>query len=518
MQTPAPIPNQRPPGTQPASAPASRPSPRPTRVTARAAKRMLARTALLAVLFALLASLITYAVDPLQFYHKPFGYKPVFSSEQRYQNPGLALHYDYDTIIIGTSMTENFLPSEVDKALGGKTLKLSIRGSTADEQYKIAQLAIKTGKVKRVLWGLDYFALKTGDQEAAGPFPDYLYDDNHWNDYRYLLNYSVYGQLFKGIFKQLEGTAPQSLEKLYNWNDSVLFGKRLVLADYRKAANEEAYFGLNEEPLDVIKDHFNAQVLSLVKANPDVDFIFYYPPYSVLREAVWSATNEERYRNQLAMDVWMFQQFNALPNAKVYDFQTAGDWTYNLDLYKDLSHHNQAVNTQIAEAIGKDDPRYRMTEANAQALSDELTEQVRTLTMTADGDPKIVQVFVGSGGEAAVAKEAEFSNRVIPGDGEVLVPAKEAAAALGATFDWNQEAKTLVMARGNTRITMQLNKAMAAVKDSGNIELSYPPTLAGGKTHVPLLQLAELLGYSVMPVQPNSWSLRYTLTAGAIGK
>ena len=116
---------------------------------------MVARFTMFAILLAIGVALLTSIIDPLQFYHKATWYSPVFSTEQRYQNPGLARNYDYDTIIIGTSMTENFIPAEVDKALGGKTLKLSIRGSTADEHFKIASLALQTGKVKKVLWGLD---------------------------------------------------------------------------------------------------------------------------------------------------------------------------------------------------------------------------------------------------------------------------------------------------------------------------------------------------------------------------
>ncbi|NBD23822.1 copper amine oxidase N-terminal domain-containing protein [Paenibacillus glycinis] len=493
----------------PTRAHAALPSAR-SRITAKAAKRMLALTVLLAAAFALLAALVTYLVDPLQFYHRPFGYKPVFSSEQRYQNPGLALHYDYDTIIIGTSMTENFLPSEVDNALGGRSMKLSIRGSTADEQYKIAKLAIDTGKVKQVIWGLDYFALKTGDQEAAGPFPDYLYDDNRWNDYRYLLNYDVYGQFFKGIAKVLTGgSGSQSLEKLYNWNDSVRFGKQAVLKDYEKAQQTEAYFGLNEEPLDVIKRNFNDRVLSLAKAHPDVRFIFYYPPYSVLREVVWQRTNAERYRNQLEMDVWMFEQFNALPNAQVYDFQTAGEWTYDLDSYKDMSHHDQDVNTGIIHAIGKRDPRYRMTPANARALSDELAEQVRTFALTEAGDPKSVRVLTSLNGQEP--QETSFSGLVIPGEGELLVPVKEAAASLGAAYAWDQATKTLVLSRASSRVTLTLNDTTAAVKSGDAVKLAYPPKLVDGQTFIPLLKLAPLLGFDITAEQPNAWSYRYTL-------
>lgn len=507
---------------RPLGAPRSAPRPEAgARIAAKAARTMLLRTAALAVLFAALAALVTYLVDPLQFYHKPFGYRPFFSSEQRYQNPGLALHYDYDTIIVGTSMTENFLPSEVGRALGGHALKLSIRGSTADEQYKIAKLAIDTGKVKQVLWGLDYFALKNGDQEAAGPFPDYLYDGSRWNDYRYLLNYSVYGPFFKEIAKTLTGSGPQSLETLYNWNGSVRFGKAAVLQDYRSAQQEETYFGLNEEPLEVIRRNFDERVLSLVQAHPEVRFTFYYPPYSVLREAVWAQTNETRYRNQLDMAVWMFQRFDALPNARVYDFRTAGEWTYDLDLYKDISHHSQAVNSAIAAAIGKDDPRFRMTAANAQSFSAELAEQVRTLALTPAGDPVSASVAVVAGSDAgeglaamaAAPGQDAFTSRIVPGDGEMLVPAKEAAAALGATFDWNQAAKTLVVARGGKRVELTLDRA-EAVADGRPAELPYPARLAGGRTHVPIVRLAELLGLGVRTERPNAWSVRYVVEAG----
>ncbi|REE84539.1 copper amine oxidase-like protein [Paenibacillus taihuensis] len=468
---------------------------------------MLAMFVVFALLFAMLAALITYIVDPLQFYHKPFGYDPVFSNEQRYQNPGLARNYDYDTIIVGTSMTENFRPSEVDKALGAHTLKLSIRGSTADEQFKIAQLAIETGKVKQVLWGLDYFALKTGDQEAAGEFPDYLYDDNKLNDVRYLLNYSLYDSFFKGIMKQIKGSPSQSLEGLYNWNYAVTFGKKLVLKDYEKAGVAEAYFGLNEEPLDVIKDNFNTRVLKLIKAHPEVKFIVYYPPYSVLREVMWEKTNKVRYQNQLEMAVWMYEQLHALPNTEVYNFQTATEWTYNLDLYKDMSHHNQDVNSAIAEAIGQKDARYLMNDTNAQSFADELAKQVQTFALSPDGDPLSVQVFMGDD-----PSEKVFSSRIMPGEGELLVPVKEAAQAFGATLDWNQATKELVLGRDDSKIKLKMGDKQA-LQDDNAVELAYPGKLIGGTAYVPFMQLASMLGYKISSDQPNELSIRYTLAS-----
>jgi len=89
--------------------------------------------------------LINFIIDPLQFYHSAF-YKPVFSKQQRYQNPGLVKNYKYDTIIIGSSMSENNVPSYLNAKMEVNALKLSIMGSSAKEQYIIAILAQDTGK------------------------------------------------------------------------------------------------------------------------------------------------------------------------------------------------------------------------------------------------------------------------------------------------------------------------------------------------------------------------------------
>ena len=173
-----------------------------------------------------------------------------------------------------------------------------------------------------------------------------------------------------------------------------------------------------------------------------------------------------------------------------------------------MSHHDQDVNTGIIQAIGKQDPRYRMTPSNAQALSDELAEQVRTFALTESGDPKSVRVLTGLNGQEP--RETSFSGLVIPGEGELLVPVKEAAAALGAAYAWDQATKTLVLSRASSRVTLTLDKSTAVVKNGDAVELAYPPRLVGGQTYIPLLKLAPLLGFDKIVEQPNAWSYRYT--------
>ncbi|MBB6734908.1 copper amine oxidase N-terminal domain-containing protein [Cohnella zeiphila] len=453
--------------------------------------------------------LATFLFDPLQFYRQATWYPPIFSTQERYQNPGLARNYDYDTIILGTSMTENFLPSVVDKALHGKTLKLSMEGSMAEEQYKIADLALRTGKPKQVLWGLDYFAFKHQDPATAADFPDYLYDDDWTNDYRYLMNVSVYEMLAKDVLKMNTTRTNQDLEHLYNWNASGGFGAAKVLAAYSRAGEEEKYFGLNEDPLDQIRQSFETNVLSLVKRYPDVQFLFFYPPYSILRQDVWKKTNETRYRNQLEMSGWMYRQLAALPNAKVYDFQAESDWTYDLDLYKDLSHYAQDVNTGIAEAIGRDDPKYRMTDENADSFADKLEEQLQRFVITPDDQVLDADIELADGGNK---RELSFSAvSGVSGADELLVPAKEFAAAVGASLSWQESARTLTLTLGGRKLAMTPDES-AAVANGRSVTLDAAPKLVSGSTRIPLRSVAESLGLAAEATRPDKHTLKLTVS------
>jgi hypothetical protein len=462
-------------------------------------KRTLAAFLAGSLLLTFLISITTYIIDPLQQYRKAAWYKPTFSQEQRYQNPGLAKNYDYDTIILGTSMTENFSPSQVGKALGGKTLKLSIQGSTAGEQYQIAKLALDTGKVKTVLWGLDYFALKSGVPEDQGPFPFYLYDNKLWNDYKYWFNITTYQLLWKSLTKRLTGAAPQDLEHLYNWQRGSSFSEFLVVKDYKKAQVEEAYFGLNEDPLSSIKNSFNTYILSLVKAHPEVDFRFYYPPYSILRQVVWQKTNKVRYENQIEMKTWMFDQFHKNPNVKVYDFQTEADWTFNLSLYKDLSHHTEDLNKAIAEAIGRNDAKYLLTKQNVESFNTDLRRQVASAIVDRQNHLQRFTVWKGRIGNG---DPVEFSLAAAPGDGELLVPVKEALPLLGATLGWDQATKTLTLERNSRKLQMEIGGRQATV-DGRSEPLADPAEIFKGSTLIPLHDAADKLGVKVHVEAPS---------------
>ncbi len=51
---------------------------------------------------------LTFVIDPYFQYHMPWFGKEAYANNERYSNPGLAKNAEYDSVIVGSSMSENF--------------------------------------------------------------------------------------------------------------------------------------------------------------------------------------------------------------------------------------------------------------------------------------------------------------------------------------------------------------------------------------------------------------------------
>ena len=88
------------------------------------------------------ASLLVIFVDPFQVYRLATLYMPpIDNTTQVYANAGIARNYDYDSAIVGTSVTENFRPSQMDELLGGRFIKLCTQSGTAYNHALLMDLA-----------------------------------------------------------------------------------------------------------------------------------------------------------------------------------------------------------------------------------------------------------------------------------------------------------------------------------------------------------------------------------------
>ena len=79
---------------------------------------------------------LTYAVDPFEQYRES-AILPLYDQES-YNNPGIAKNYDYNAVILGTSMVEMSNPSVIDECFGVRSVKLPMRGGAESLNAAVA--------------------------------------------------------------------------------------------------------------------------------------------------------------------------------------------------------------------------------------------------------------------------------------------------------------------------------------------------------------------------------------------
>lgn len=340
-------------------------------------KRWIIITGAFILLNFFLLGLFNFIVDPYQFYRKA-QYEPYFIENPYYQNPGLARSYDYDTVIIGNSYSENFVPSFVNRTLGLKTIKLTAGGSSIREQHLILKVALETGKAKNVIWGLDILSLRDG---LVSYFPEYLYDKDPFNDYYYLLNYDATKNSCKIVadYFGLLKINHMDIDILGNWNSNFKFGKDIVLSPYKKANKSKRASRLNKKGSnsfyeDAMKN-LDEYVISLIDQYKTATFHIVYPPHSILffRKDLYE-NDEEAFKDYLAMKRYIIEKLRDRRNVKIYDFQDVKEITFNLDNYKDSAHYHQRINEYVIESISKN--RHLVTVHNIEEHLENLRRQV----------------------------------------------------------------------------------------------------------------------------------------------
>ena len=143
----------------------------------------------------LLAVVIAVVIlfDPFYHYHKPLpGLKAVLTDKE-YQCIGTLRTFDYNALIVGSSVCENYNNHWFDEGFSCTTIK-AIRsyGATADLKYLLDN-AYENHELRYVFYNIDPSSLSASTEPTyvSTGCPMYLYDKNPWNDYQYVLNKDV---------------------------------------------------------------------------------------------------------------------------------------------------------------------------------------------------------------------------------------------------------------------------------------------------------------------------------------
>lgn len=161
-------------------------------------KRFIRFSLCLTLILLILVASMQIAIDPLFQYHKPwFGLKYVVADE-RYINAGVAKNGSFENAVIGNSMSENFMPSDVTATFEGESVSLVMHGSYAlDWSYVLNILSNRKRKINNILINIDPYVFEASPTHFEHELPRYLYDDNIVNDVKY---FSIFQSLIIILF------------------------------------------------------------------------------------------------------------------------------------------------------------------------------------------------------------------------------------------------------------------------------------------------------------------------------
>jgi hypothetical protein len=148
------------------------------------------------VSLALGAYLFILLVDP--YSSIPFSLpidRKIVSISDRFMTPQIIRSRRFDSLIIGTSTSRLLDPEILDPLFQARFANLAMDSALAWEQKTTLELFLRVmGPPKVLIVGLDsVWCAPEADRNRITfrGFPDWLYDDNPWNDYLHLFNYGT---------------------------------------------------------------------------------------------------------------------------------------------------------------------------------------------------------------------------------------------------------------------------------------------------------------------------------------
>ena len=300
------------------------------------------------ILLAVCAGLTIY-VDPFCHYHAPLGKMKLIQEKEAYQNVGIARNCEYDAILTGSSMTENFKASQFDKLFECNTVKLPFAGGMI-ENYKILfNEAFRNNKIKikKIFYGCDIYAyIIDCNEETSNKIPEYLYDDNVITDVEYLFNKEVLNKYVIKRLKMIETNNFPDNDLAYNWNENFIFSKEAALTQYKRpnilSKSSENFYDEN------VKNNLK-KIETFLSEHPDIEFNIFYPPYSILYYD--SYNREGKLEALINAQELLTSKLLEHKNVKLSSFINEIDIVCNLDNYKDYSHYCEKVNEYIVEEM-----------------------------------------------------------------------------------------------------------------------------------------------------------------------
>ncbi|RDU72124.1 hypothetical protein [Helicobacter brantae] len=311
--------------------------------------------------------LALYIFDPYQFYHKPYFRNDIFDSNMHYQNAGIINNYDFDSIILGSSLMVNTSSNEASQKLGNHWVNLSISGGVINERLDILNYAMSRKDIKDVIFSIEPGWIS--DNKRENKFL-YLYDGNPFNDFKTYLNEKFFFCLFiqKSCIR-----GKHKLDRPASIFDSIAFTSRLGgIQSWIKNSNHpeintilKKIVSFQNTTLKTNNQKLSEYLIDTLQKYQNTNFYLVIPPISRL-------SNKLEYDQNFYPIVKKILSYH-LKNIKIYGFDNT-NIPDDISRYVDLVHYDEKINSFMLDAIKND--THRITLENVDSYFEEMKKKV----------------------------------------------------------------------------------------------------------------------------------------------
>lgn len=324
-------------------------------------KKFIATFTITTLILLLCIGFISFVVDPFfQFRAKP---DTRYFLNPRFVTGGLAKNYDYNTVILGSSMAQNYnlnILRNMDSE--AKPVKLSTGGMNCIEMEYLYSF-VKKEKVKTFIINIDIPQFNAVFEEIR--YPQYLYDNGILNKLEYLYGYETFVRFTPidiGLTLYLKDN--KHISEKYDMKTSIdNVGNTSLEGNYSADYVKELYLNgiaVSDQNLEDMESRMQTRLDSmLARLSPDkyphAEFIFVMPPYSAL---YWYHTKKMGYYKQFVdFTYYLDKAINRYKNARIAFFFDIDEIT-DLNYYTDITHFSPVISDKILENINN--PAYNL--------------------------------------------------------------------------------------------------------------------------------------------------------------
>lgn len=299
----------------------------------------------------LLPALTTYLFDPFYQYHKPFFNLNASLFDRDNQVVGTIRTFDYDSVLLGSSVAENFESTFLDNHYNCQTLKIiRASGSVADLLYYM-DIAHEKQNLANVFWCMDIFAMTASTEVTLydESIPRYLHTETIFDDISYLYNKDI---LFEIIPLSIANSFLNRSTggNAYNWAEDKIFSPHQAMRAYQKPDTILPLTDISSQTQTLINKNIS-MTIEEITSHPDTEYTIIFPPYSLLW---WDCG----YTNGLSNEYFfvletLLPQLLECENVTVYYFQSDINIICDLGNYMDMIHYSPTINQHMLNCIVK---------------------------------------------------------------------------------------------------------------------------------------------------------------------